>query len=73
LAKNILLNSAEAYSQQDLLATAYRNFDIPSHRKEILSDQIPAEPALVVLDEIHKYARWRSLETQKQRASKFPL
>jgi uncharacterized protein len=40
---------------------AYRNWDISEHRKLLLNDEIPSEPKLVVLDEIHKFAKWRTL------------
>ena len=39
---------------------AYLNWDIATHRQRILDGELPVEP-LVVLDEIHKFARWRSL------------
>jgi predicted AAA+ superfamily ATPase len=42
-------------------AEAYRNWDVLSDRKEILQERLPPEPLLLVLDEIHKFARWRSL------------
>ena len=40
---------------------AYRNWDVLSDRREILQERLPPEPSLLVLDEIHKFARWRSL------------
>lgn len=39
---------------------AYLNWDIAAHRQRILAGELPAE-RLVVLDEVHKYARWRGL------------
>lgn len=42
-------------------APGYLNWDIDNHRLAILRGEIPAQPALVVFDEIHKYARWRGL------------
>ena len=39
---------------------AYLNWDIAAHRQRILAGELPTEP-LVVLDEVHKYARWRGL------------
>ncbi len=50
---------------------AYLNWDDPEHRKRILERSWPPDDALVVLDEIHKYARWRNLlkgtyDTQKE-------
>ncbi len=46
----------------------YLNWDIPTHQKRILTDPLffekesrnPGEPFLVILDEIHKYARWKN-------------
>ena len=46
----------------------YLNWDIPPHQKEILTDPLffekknrdPGKPFLVILDEIHKYARWKN-------------
>jgi hypothetical protein len=46
----------------------YLNWDIPSHQKRILTDSLffeketrdPGKPFLVILDEIHKYARWKN-------------
>jgi predicted AAA+ superfamily ATPase len=40
--------------------SAYRNWDILSDRKELLHERLPIDPPLIVLDEIHKFARWRS-------------
>ena len=39
----------------------YLNWDVPEHRARILREEIPPEPRLVVLDEVHKFARWRRL------------
>ncbi len=39
---------------------AYMNWDIAAHRQRILAGELPAE-RLTVLDELHKYARWRGL------------
>jgi predicted AAA+ superfamily ATPase len=46
----------------------YLNWDTPTHQKKILTDPLffekenrdPSKPFLVVLDEIHKYARWKN-------------
>ena len=46
----------------------YLNWDIPTHQKRILTDPLifekenrdPGKPFLVVLNEIHKYARWKN-------------
>ncbi|NBO39512.1 ATP-binding protein [bacterium] len=41
--------------------SSYRNWDVLADRKEILREQLPSESPLIVLDEVHKFARWRSL------------
>jgi uncharacterized protein len=46
----------------------YRNWDVPPHQKEILTDPLffekqnrnPEIPFLVIFDEIPKYARWKN-------------
>lgn len=40
---------------------AYLNWDVTEDRKRIMDGQLPLEQPLIVLDEIHKYARWRGL------------
>jgi len=40
---------------------AYLNWDIPSSRPTLLRGDLPPEQPLVILDEIHKFARWRNL------------
>ena len=37
------------------------NWDDPAVRGPLLKGEIPAEQPLILLDEIHKYARWRNL------------
>jgi predicted AAA+ superfamily ATPase len=49
----------------------YLTWDDPEQRRRILARDWPASQKLVVLDELHKYARWRNLikgtyDTQKQ-------
>lgn len=39
----------------------YLNWDRKDHRTRLLREQIPEGQPLVVLDEIHKFARWRGL------------
>ncbi|MEI6804934.1 MAG: ATP-binding protein [Myxococcaceae bacterium] len=39
---------------------AYLNWDILNHQKMILRVEIPLSSSLIILDEIHKYARWRN-------------
>lgn len=41
-------------------AAGYLNWDIPAHRSRLLAGEMPAG-RLWVLDEIHKYRRWRNL------------
>jgi len=40
-------------------ADGYRNWDVAAHRSELLAGELPAT-GLWVLDEIHKYHRWRN-------------
>lgn len=49
---------------------AYLNWDDPESRRKILNKDWPSRERLIVLDEVHKYARWRNLikgyyDTQK--------
>lgn len=39
----------------------YLNWDRKDHRTQLLREQIPEQQPVVVLDEIHKFARWRGL------------
>ena len=39
----------------------YLNWDAARDRENITKEQFPAEPGLLVLDEIHKYKRWRQV------------
>lgn len=41
--------------------SGYLNWDDPRVRPELLRGNLPANESLVVLDEIHKYPRWRNL------------
>lgn len=45
---------------QDTSHPAYLNWDIDHSRQRLLTGQLPPDD-LIVLDEIHKYARWRGL------------
>ncbi len=38
---------------------AYRNWDVPADRQRILRNELPSGD-LLILDEIHKYRRWRN-------------
>ena len=55
LAKKLLL----AETPRD--ETRYMNWDAREDRELILEERFPAGPGLVVLDEIHKYSRWRQV------------
>lgn len=48
-------------SEKGCTTDAYLNWDITLHREALMSEAIPANEPLVVLDEIHKYAHWRRL------------
>lgn len=55
LAKRIL---ADRNLSED---SSYRNWDVLEDRREILREKLPSESSLIVLDEVHKFVRWRSL------------
>jgi predicted AAA+ superfamily ATPase len=40
---------------------AYLNWDLSEHRERLLRGEVPAGESLVLLDEVHKFARWRNL------------
>jgi uncharacterized protein len=40
---------------------AYFNWDIPQTHQKLIKGLIPEREAIIILDEIHKYARWRNL------------
>lgn len=40
---------------------AYLNWDNPNMRSAIMKGELPSGEKLVILDEIHKFARWRNL------------
>ncbi len=40
---------------------AYLNWDSGDHRERLMNGEIPSGEPIVLLDEIHKYARWRGL------------
>src|SRR5216117_782429 len=51
---------------------AYLNWDHPSIPPKLRNAELPAGQPLILLDEIHKYARWRNLlkgiyDTEKSR------
>lgn len=39
--------------------TRYLNWDAAEDRENILIERFPAGPGYLILDEIHKYSRWR--------------
>lgn len=39
----------------------YLNWDAARDREQILMEQFPTAPGMLVLDEIHKYSRWRQV------------
>ena len=39
----------------------YLNWDDPKDRENIMLERFPAEPGLLVLDEVHKFKRWRQV------------
>lgn len=41
-------------------ATAYYNWDNRSHRRSIMQSRWPGDAKLIILDEIHKYKKWKS-------------
>lgn len=47
--------------RMDSESPAYLNWDILSSRKKILAGELPPNHKTIVLDEIHKYAKWRNL------------
>lgn len=48
-------------SQADPEHPAYLNWDDPAVRGPLMEGKIPQDQPLLLLDEIHKYARWRNL------------
>ena len=40
---------------------AYLSWDVPASQQLLLRGGLPADQSLIVLDEIHKYKRWRNL------------
>src|SRR3569833_2130866 len=54
LALSLLKRNKEASS-------AYLSWDVPEQQRFLLAGGLPADEPLLVLDEIHKYKRWRYL------------
>lgn len=40
---------------------AYLNWDSKKQQKQLLAEELPSEEKLIILDEVHKYRRWRNL------------
>jgi len=43
------------------LSTRYLSWDFAEDRENIMRERFPADPGLLILDEIHKYSRWRQV------------
>lgn len=54
LAKKIL-------KDENLDDSRYLNWDAAIDRENIIREQFPAGPGLLILDEVHKYTRWRQV------------
>lgn len=39
----------------------YLNWDSTENREKIIKEEFPAGPGILILDEIHKYSRWRQI------------
>ena len=39
----------------------YLNWDATEDRENILTETFPADPGILILDEVHKYSRWRQI------------
>ena len=40
---------------------AYLNWDVPKNRPALLKGELPPNQSFIILDEIHKFVRWRNL------------
>lgn len=54
LALNLLKNGNEHHA-------AYFNWDVPGRNHALIQGLVPSDEPLIVLDEIHKYRKWRNL------------
>ncbi len=45
----------------DAMSSRYLNWDAAEDRERIIREHFPAEPGFCILDEIHKYGRWRQM------------
>lgn len=55
------LHIAERLAKKTRQQSAYLNWDIVKDRRLLTAGEIPENSRIIVLDEIHKYARWRNL------------
>jgi len=46
---------------KDFQKTAYFNWDNRNDRKKIISSDWPGDATLIILDEVHKYKKWKTL------------
>ncbi len=51
------LSEAEGFD----IRKRYLNWDAPADRENIITEVFPAGPGYIVLDEIHKYSKWRQI------------
>ncbi|MBI2119401.1 MAG: ATP-binding protein [Elusimicrobia bacterium] len=50
---------AKSFIGSHFRETAYFNWDNPQERRKIISSEWPGNTELIILDEIHKYKRWK--------------
>ena len=43
------------------IQTRYLNWDAAEDREKIIKETFPTGPGFLILDEIHKYSRWRQI------------
>lgn len=51
---------AKMIAAQNFAHSLYLNWDVQKHKKSMLSGAFPDETDLVILDELHKYYRWKN-------------
>ena len=59
--KTTVAKSILSQKEKNNSKTTYLNWDIEQDRAQILSKEFPSGEGTLVLDEIHKYLRWRDL------------
>ena len=47
--------------ESPLVTDRYLNWDVTAHRENIISEKFPTGGGPLILDEIHKYSRWRQV------------